>query len=136
MMPSWPKHGRLRHYFVAYPKKKKAYKGNVFVLVNGKSFSMSCIEASYFKYKVNAKIIGTETGGNVLGSKAAVSGKLILPNTRVRIVVPLYHIYHQINTTNNGYGVIPDFETSYTIDDALKGTDVDLQKVLELIKTN
>ena len=103
IMPSWPKNGRWRHYFVAYPKRKKVYKGNVFVLVNGKSFSMSCIAASYLKYKINAKIIGTETGGNVLGSNAAVSGKLVLPNTHVRVVVPFYHIYHQINATNNGY---------------------------------
>ena len=136
LMPSWPKHGRWRHYFVAYPKKKKAYKGKVFVLVNGKSFSMSCVAASYLKYKTNAKIIGTETGGNVSGSNAALSGKLVLPNTHVRVVVPLYHIYHTINTTNKGYGVMPDYETNYSIDDALKGSDVDLQKVLELIKIN
>lgn len=31
---------------------------------------------------------------------------------------------------------MPDYETNYTIDDVLNGTDVDLQKVLELIKTN
>ncbi len=133
VMPVLPKKWRLRRYFIALPQNKNGFKGNVFVLTNGKSFSMSCIAASYLKNKINAKTIGTETGGNLAGSNAIVSSKLVLPNSKIRLSVPLYHIYHHINVTNNGYGVMPNYHTSYSIDDVLKGKDKDIEKVKELL---
>lgn len=132
-IPQWPKNGRLRHYFLSAPRKKKLYKGNLYVLVNGKSFSMSSVVASYLKYKANATIIGEETGGNIAGSNAVLSGKLILPHSKIQIHVPIYHIYHDIGVKNNAHGLIPDYPTHYTSEDILKGVDVDLQKVLELV---
>ena len=125
------KHRRLRHYTIHFPKHRNAYQGELFVLVNGKSFSMSCIAATYLKYKANATIIGEETGGNIAGSNAVLSGKIILPNTKVRVFIPYYHIYHSINVTNNGYGLVPDVKTTYSASDVLQGIDVDLNKVLE-----
>ena len=93
---------------------------------------MSCIAATYLKYKANATIIGEETGGNIAGSNAIVSGNIMLPNTKVRVFIPYYHIYHNINVTNNGYGLIPDIKTTYSPGDVLQGIDVDLNKVLEM----
>jgi len=134
LMPQWPKHGRLRHYLIALPKKRKSYKGTIYVLINGKSFSMSGVAASYLKYKVNATIIGEETGGNVAGSNAVLSGKILLPNSRIQVFLPFYHIYHDIKVTNIGRGLMPDYPTHYTSEDLLNGVDVDLEKVLELVK--
>lgn len=133
LMPQWPKNGRLRHYFITFPKKRKLYKGNIYVLVNGKSFSMSGVASSYLKYKINATIIGEETGGNVAGSNAVLSGKILLPNSRIQVHLPFYHIYHDINVTNTGRGLMPDHPTYYSSDDLLNGVDVDLKKVLELV---
>lgn len=133
LTPQWPKNGRLRHYFFSVPKKKLLYKGNLFVLVNGKSFSMSGVVSSYLKYKANATIIGEETGGNIKGSNAVLSSKLILPNSKIQIHVPIYHIYHNIDAENNAHGLMPDYPTHYTSEDILKGVDVDLQKVIELV---
>lgn len=133
MMPEWPKHGRLRHYFISRPKKKRLYKGNLFVLINGKTFSMSVVTATYLKYKANATIIGEETGGNIAGSNAVLNSKLILPNSRAQIFIPLYHIYHNIDVKNDGRGLRPDHATHYTSEDILQGVDVDLQKVMELV---
>ena len=132
-MPQWPKNGRLRHYFVSVPKKKLLFKGNLYVLVNGKSFSMSAVTASYLKYKADATIIGEETGGNIAGSNAVLSGKLILPNSKIKMQIPIYHIYHNIDVTNNARGLMPDYPTHYTSEDILKSVDVDLKKVLELV---
>lgn len=133
-LPQVPKHGRLRHFFFGFPKKRKGYKGNIYVLVNGKSFSMSCIAAAYLKYKADAVIIGDETGGNIAGSNAIINGSLFLPNTRVRIFVPIYHIYHDIPVRNTGHGIMPDHQTIYSDQDILEGVDVDLNKVKELVK--
>ncbi len=133
MMPQWPKNKRLRHYFIALPKRKNAYHGNIYVLVNGKSFSMSGVVASYLKYQAHAIIIGEETGGNVAGSNAVISGKIILPNTRIQVFIPMYHIYHDIKIKNEGHGLIPDYPTQYSKDDILNGVDIDLIKVSSLV---
>jgi C-terminal processing protease CtpA/Prc len=133
LMPQWPKNGRLRHYFISLPKKNKAFNGQVYVLINGKSFSMSGVAASYLKYKANAITIGEETGGNIAGSNAVVGGKFILPHSKIQILTPMYHIYHDIEVKNEGRGLMPDYPTHYSIDDILNGVDIDLIKVLELI---
>lgn len=134
LMPGSLKHGRYRHYFIKFPKKKTVFKGQIYVLVNGKSFSMSAVAASYLKYKTNAIIIGEETGGNIAGSNAVVSGKIILPNTHIQVFIPMYHLYHDINVKNEGRGLIPDHQTHYSEDDILNGVDMDLIKVFELVK--
>jgi C-terminal processing protease CtpA/Prc len=128
------KNGKLRHYFIKFPKRKKQFKGQIYVLTNGKSFSMSSVAASYLKYKSNAIIIGEETGGNIAGSNAVISGKIFLPNTDIKIFVPLYHLYHDLDVKNEGRGLMPDYPTHYTKEDILNGIDVDMKKVLELVK--
>ena len=133
LMPQWPKNGRLRHYFITLPKKNKAFNGQIYVLINGKSFSMSGVAASYLKYKANAITVGEETGGNIAGSNAVVGGKFILPNSKIQILTPMYHIYHDIEVKNNGRGLIPDYPTHYSKDDIINGVDLDLIKVLELV---
>lgn len=134
MMPQWPKHKRLRHYFVSFPKRKNSFNGQIYVLINGKSFSMSGVVSSYLKYKTNAIIIGEETGGNVAGSNAVLSGKIVLPNSKIQVFIPMYHIYHDIEVNNNGRGLMPDYSTDYSKEDVLNGVDLDLIKVLELVK--
>lgn len=134
MMPQWPKNGRLRHYFIAFPKKRKEFNGNVYVLTNGKSFSMSGVAATYLKYKAKATIIGEETGGNVAGSNAVISGKIVLPNSRIQVHIPMYHIYHDVDVKNTGKGLMPDYPTHYSKEDILNGVDIDIIKVLELVK--
>jgi hypothetical protein len=128
------KNGKLRHYFIKYPKRKKQFKGQVYVLTNGKSFSMSSVASSYLKYKRKAIIIGEETGGNIAGSNAVINGKIFLPNTDIQIFIPLYHLYHDIDVKNNNdRGLMPDYPMHYTKEDLLKGNDLDLSKVIELV---
>ena len=127
------KNGRLRHYFIAHPKKRKQFKGQIYVLTNGKSFSMSGVAATYLKYKSNAIIVGEETGANIAGSNAAISGQIILPHSKIKVFIPLYHLYHDIDVKNEGRGLIPDYPTKYTKENIFNGTDVDMKKVLELV---
>ncbi|MCD6017723.1 MAG: hypothetical protein K0S53_844 [Bacteroidetes bacterium] len=133
-MPKTFYYGRLRYFFISFSKRKYAYKGNIYVLVNGKSFSMSAVAASYLKYKANAVIIGEETGGNLTGSNAVVSGKILLPNTKIQVFIPMYHLYHDIDAKNEGTGLKPDYPTHYSQEDILNGVDMDLIKVFELVK--
>jgi C-terminal processing protease CtpA/Prc len=129
-----PKNGRLRHYIITLPKKRNAFKGQIYVLTNGKSFSMAGVASTYLKYKSNALIVGEETGGNIAGSNAIINGKFILPHSKICVIVPVYHIYHDIDVNNNGHGLMPDYPTHYTKEQVLKGEDMDLNKVMELVK--
>jgi hypothetical protein len=133
IFPQRIKNGKLQHYFCAIKKHRNKYKGEIYVLINGKSFSMSCIAASYLKYKANAIIIGEETGGNVAGSNAVIKGGFILPSTKIRVYTPAYHIYHDINVTNNGYGIEPTYPINYTKQAVLNGEDLEMKKVIELV---
>lgn len=135
IFPQWPKNGKLQHYFFTLKKRRNTFNGNIYVLINGKSFSMSCIAATYLKYKSNATIIGEETGGNLSGSNAVIKGGFVLPSTNIRVYTPMYHIYHDIKVVNNGYGLLPDIEINYTKEDILNGVDLDLKKVSDLINS-
>ena len=132
-LPERFKNGKLRHYFSKFPKKNKQFKGQIYVLTNGKSFSMSAVAASYLKHKSKAIIIGEETGGNATGSNAVISGKIILPNTKIIVHIPMYHLYHDVNIENTGHGVIPDYPTNYKKEEVINGIDADIKKVLELV---
>ncbi len=132
-LPERFKNGKLRHYFIKFPNKNKQFKGQIYVLTNGKSFSMSSVAASYLKYKSKAIIIGEETGGNATGSNAVLSGKIILHNTKIIVHIPMYHLYHDVNTENTGHGVIPDYPTNYKKEEVINGIDADIRKVLELV---
>lgn len=130
------RHGRLRHFYHHRAKRRYNYNGSLYVLTNGKSFSMSCIAAAYLKYKSNAVIIGEETGGNIAGSNAVVGGTCYLPNTKVRLFMPMYHIYHLVDQENTNYGILPDYPIERTVQDVLQGKDPEMEKVNELIKSN
>ncbi len=133
LFPSQPNEGRWRHYFIKFNHNKKAYRYTCYVLVNGKSFSMSSVTATYLKYKSNAVVVGEETGGNIAGSNAVINGKIKLPHSKIQVLIPVYHLYHNIDVKNTAHGLMPDYPTQYTSEDVLKGVDVDLIKVMELV---
>jgi len=133
-LPSNVKKGKWMHIFFSLPKKRNAFNGKLFVLTNGRSFSMSGMTSSYLKHKANATIIGEETGGTLTGSNAMLSGTIILPNTKAQILVPLYHIHHRVKVADTKRGLIPDFSIQYGIDDLLKKKDLEMEKVREIVE--
>lgn len=127
------RHWKLRHFFIGIPRPVNRYKGNIYLLVNGGSFSMSSICASYLKYKRKAIVIGEETGGNKTGINAMNSGKLVLPHSKVNVTIPLYHVYYNPKLLNDGKGVEPDHKIHYEINDVLNKRDLEMEKVRSLI---
>ncbi len=116
------------------PNTKRHFDGNIYVLINGGSFSASCIVGSYLQDQELATFIGRETGGGKNGSSAIVMPYLNLPHTKVRVRFPLYRVYHEISAANIGRGILPDFPVEYNIEAVLKKRDLDMEKVYELVK--
>lgn len=115
------------------PYKKQRYNGRVFVLINGGTFSASCIVAAYLKETRQAILIGTETGGTNEGCNAGITPYYTLPNTKLRVRVPAFRIIHEVNPTLTGHGILPQHQINYSFEDILKRRDLEMNFVKELI---
>ncbi len=118
------------------PRKKNHYDGKLIVLINGGSFSASCLVSAYLKKNNRALFLGEETGGTIEGCNAGVTPFYKLPNTKIRVRVPAFRIVHDVNPTITGHGIIPDYPTYYSLKDILNKRDVELKLVKDLLKLN
>lgn len=116
------------------PKTKHHYDGEVLVLINGGSFSASCLVSAYLKYQERAKFIGQETGGAYEGCNAGTTPFYTLPNTKIRIRVPAFRVTHDPIQQLTGRGILPDYPVVYQFNDFVKRKDLELLKAKELWK--
>lgn len=116
------------------PKQKLAYRGNIYVLTDGGTFSAAAFIAAYLKKHQRATFIGQETGGGEVGCSAFLMPHLTLPNTELQYRLPLYRVLHRVNPQQIGRGIIPDFGIDYHLQDVINQRDIEMEKVYELIK--
>jgi C-terminal processing protease CtpA/Prc len=115
------------------PKKKNHFNGNIYLLTGGYTFSAATLFAGDLKGQKNVTIVGEETGGGFYGNTAMFLTTIVLPNTKIRVTLPLYRMVLDAKRPKNGRGIFPDVEVlpnSYYIK---KGVDAKLEKVMELI---
>ena len=130
---SWK--GKAKTY--SFPKQKKdAFTGQIYVLVNGATFSSASEITRYLKEYTNAIVIGEETASRYEGFVAGSSQVVVLPASGIKAYIPLYHNLFppasQQLTTNRG--VLPQVEVQAKIDDIKADRDVALEAALRLIK--
>lgn len=121
------------HYFK--PKNKNHFGGNIYVLTGGYTFSAATIVAMKLKGQANVTIVGEETGGGAYGNSAMLLTTIVLPNTKVRITLPLYKMVLNTNVLKNGRGVLPDVEVKPSSEFIKNNADAKMEKVLEILKT-
>lgn len=117
-------------------KKKDPFKGKIYVLINGGSFSASCILSSNLQGSKRATFVGEETGGTFNGTVAGRMPMIKLPNSKLNIRVGLMLVAPHYKTDIEGRGVFPDVEIVPTLEDRLKDVDPEMNWVLEDIKKN
>jgi hypothetical protein len=111
------------------------YRGKVFILVNGASFSATAEFSAVARYHNRAIFAGEETGGAYEGNNSGLELLLTLPNTHLRVRIPMMrYIIASGSQKNSGHGVMPDYPVIPAIDDILKGMDTEKEFVLELIR--
>jgi hypothetical protein len=122
----------------AFPKRDGSFfKGKLYVLVNGGTFSTAALIAQYLREFADAVIIGEETGSRYEGFTAGTFHYSFLPNSNIRIGIPdkwVKNVISEKQETKNR-GLIPDYPITLTIDDLIEGKDKALEKAFELIKT-
>ena len=126
------KEGQLYYKFKAGKEREPSplnFKGNIYVLINGNSFSAASILSTQLKGSNRATFVGEETGGAYNGTVAGYYKVYELPNTKIKARIGLMHIDSKYKTEPDGYGVTPDVEIIPTYQDRLNGVDPELEWV-------
>jgi len=122
-------------YFVytIKPRHKNHFDKKLYVLINGGSFSASCLVAAYLKDGKRATFVGEETGGAIEGCNAGITPYYKLPNTKIKLRVPAFRVINDVCPAITGHGIQADYKIEYTIKDLLAKRDLTLLKTRELI---
>ena len=115
-------------------KKVNHFNGHLVVLINGGTFSASCIVAAYLSDQNRALFVGRESGGARYGCNAVVLPAVQMPNTPIMLRLPLYSILYHIQDKGNGRGIMPDYPVDYNIGQLVNKSDPDVLKAISLFK--
>jgi C-terminal processing protease CtpA/Prc len=116
---------------------KYVFKGKVYVLTDGRTYSAGNTLARYLKEFAHATIIGEETGTRYEGFAAGSKQYVTLPHLKIKIGIPRYHILFSASekqkTTNKG--LLPDHHVKYSFEDIVQQKDLHLETAKKLIKS-
>lgn len=103
------------------------------ILIDGGSFSTSAEFAAVCHSRRRATFIGEESSGAYYGDDSGITPTIVLPNTKLRIDVPLIAYYTAVDgVRNQNRGILPDCPVRYTIQDELEGRDKVMEIALQL----
>ncbi|QSW90148.1 hypothetical protein J0383_04850 [Flavobacterium endoglycinae] len=122
------------HYVGEKPNIKN-FKGDIYILISGLTFSGGSEFAALAKNYTNAKFIGEETGGGYYGNSSGSFLNFTLPNSAITGRIPLckFVIEPKADTIPFGRGVLPDYEIQPSISEYLSGYDKQMEFAKELI---
>ncbi len=92
--------------------KPNAFRGKLFVLINGGTFSAAAEIASFIHYRKRGEFVGEEAGGNYNFNVSGFTPTLVLPNSQIRVAVPTLKYEMDVSDYTAGHGVIPEHPLS------------------------
>jgi len=113
------------------------YAGNIYVLINGWCFSTTSEFLSQLHFHSKAVFIGEESGGGYYGNCSGPTPDFTLPNTKVRIEIPLMN--YRMAVENYQYldrGLIPNYTVTPSLIDKINNLDLELNFTKKLIEGN
>ena len=114
---------------------ENAFKGKVYVLINGGSFSASSILSSNLKGSKRATFVGEETGGAFNGCVAGQMPLVELPKSKIKIRLGLMTCVPHYKSSIDGRGIFPDQEIIPTLKDRINNNDPEMNWILKDIHT-
>jgi hypothetical protein len=132
---------RGRYDFVGHPNLgpqqplEPNFEGDVYILINGGSFSATGEFTSVVHHHGRATFVGEECGAGYYGNTSGLMVALELPNSGLRLRIPLVRYTMAVA----GYepldrGLIPEHHVEPTIEDVLAGRDTVMEYALGLIR--
>ncbi|MCP2038560.1 S41 family peptidase [Chryseobacterium sp. HSC-36S06] len=116
--------------------KENNFKGKIYVLINGSSFSAASILPSKLKHEKRAFLVGEETGGANDGTVAGRYSTKKLPNSKLYLPIGLMLVQPDIDFTYTKKGVTPHKEILPTTQQVLEKKDIQLEWIMEDIKNS
>ena len=110
------------------------FRGNIYVLLNGNSFSGTGECTSLMHFHKVAVFIGEECGSGYYGNTSGFMPRLTLPNTKIRVRIPMIRYTMAVSGYPEDRGIIPDNPVSPKIEDLLNDKDTVMEFTLDLIK--
>jgi C-terminal processing protease CtpA/Prc len=117
------------------PHNANYFKGKIYVLINGGSFSAACIISSKLKENSDITFVGEETGGTFNGTVAGRTSSYKLPNSNLPTRLWIMDIAATNKTTEKGRGIHPDVEIVPTIDDIISNKDPEMEWIKQDIES-
>jgi hypothetical protein len=111
------------------------FKGNVYILINGLSFSVTAEFCAIAQSNHRAVFIGEETGGTYYGNTSGRFIDVSLPYSSITIHIPAVKYSMSVNDTKNkDRGIMPDYQVIPTMKDLVQKNDTVLNFALKLTK--
>jgi hypothetical protein len=121
-----------KHYYS--PVKKNHFDGHIYLIQGGYSFSATTLFIHTLKHQSNVTIVGEETGGGSYGNSAVHLLHIVLPNTKIRIMLPVYRLVMDASQPKTGRGIFPEIEVKPNSAAIKQGIDLKIETVKELIR--
>lgn len=111
------------------------FTGPLYVIINGGTFSASCLLSANLKALDRAVFVGEETGGEYNGAVAGSFSVHQLPSSKLKIKYGLALVQPHYKTEMDGRGIVPNIEIIPTIKDHVNGNDPELNWILSRIQS-
>lgn len=115
------------------PQQELVYKGKLYVLTSGKTFSGGAEFASLIKMTDRGLFIGEETGGTYEGNVSGYSEYIQLPHSKIEVKIPTVHFQMNVSPEIKGRGIIPDYNVPQSWKDYMTGQNSKKEFVIQLI---
>jgi hypothetical protein len=113
---------------------KNSYKGNIWILINGQTFSTASEFCAIAKSHQRGLFIGEETGGAYLMNTSGPNVSITLPHSKIRLKWgAIQYIMKVKKRRNRESGIAPHFFIKASISDILTQEDKELDFTLRLI---
>ena len=115
------------------PKAVNNYTGNLYVLIAGNTFSAAALFSNAVKGQSGVVLLGEETGGGWHGNNGILIPDIVLPNTHIKVRLPLFRLVQYNHAPKDGRGIPPDILLPTNYNALLKGIDYKMKFVLDMI---
>ena len=109
------------------------FEGQVFILIDGNSFSATAEFCSIAKSNKRGIFIGEETGGGYYGNNSMDFAQIVLPNSKIVFWIPI--VKYKMAVEESEYkdrGIFPDYEIIPEINNILQNKDVQMDFAFKL----
>jgi hypothetical protein len=122
---------KVSNFYAKISVKNNGFKGNLYVLTDGGTFSAGSMVAANLKKYRAVTLVGEETGGSRNIWTAGQMKSEILPESKMTLSYGILPFTFGDQTDNTGHGTMPDVPVNYTIEDYLAKKDLEMEWVMK-----